>query len=115
MRDDDYIRSIILKNFRIYSNYSVELNSGVNIVVGPNASGKTSLLESIYVLSTGKSFKDKDIDLIKHGKKQAKIEFQKNGNKRYIKYFINDEKTEKEINSGIEQALREYNEELTNT
>ncbi len=37
----------------------VEINPAphINLIYGPNASGKTSLLESIYVLSRGKSFR----------------------------------------------------------
>lgn len=68
------INSFILRQFRSYKNYSGDLSKGVNIVVGPNASGKTNLLEAVYFASVGKSFRVKDKDLIEFGKKQAKIE-----------------------------------------
>lgn len=48
-----------LENFRNYKNYTYEFNSKNNftIIKGPNGQGKTNLLEAIYVLSLGKSFR----------------------------------------------------------
>ena len=45
------ISSLRLLDFRSYSDFAVELSPGVNIVVGPNASGKTNLMEAVPVLS----------------------------------------------------------------
>ncbi|PIZ62412.1 DNA replication/repair protein RecF, partial [Candidatus Saccharibacteria bacterium CG_4_10_14_0_2_um_filter_52_9] len=39
------ITDLRLQNFRSYKDSSFELSPGVNIIVGPNASGKTNLLE----------------------------------------------------------------------
>lgn len=49
--------NISLKNFRSYSEQSFEFNDGVNIIVGPNGSGKTNLLESILLLCHNKTFR----------------------------------------------------------
>lgn len=57
-------RVLELKNFRSYSDYSLELSENVNIIVGPNASGKTNLLEALHVLSRGKSFRAGERDLL---------------------------------------------------
>ncbi len=46
-----------LQNYRSYTDASFELGSGVNIVVGPNAAGKTNLLEAVMVNSVGKSYR----------------------------------------------------------
>ncbi|MEX1058917.1 MAG: AAA family ATPase, partial [Candidatus Saccharimonadales bacterium] len=59
------IDSIRLQKFRSYSDDSFEFDGGVNIVIGPNASGKTNLLEAILVLTSGKSFRAKDSELVK--------------------------------------------------
>ncbi len=53
------LKNISLSNFRSFSKKDIALSSDSTIIVGPNASGKTNILESIYLLATGKSFKAK--------------------------------------------------------
>lgn len=54
------ITDLRLQNFRSYIDESFELSSGVNIIVGPNASGKTNLLEAVLLLARGSSYRAKD-------------------------------------------------------
>lgn len=49
------VETLTLTNFRNYQFTQVNLASGVTLIVGPNASGKTTLLEAIAFLSRGKS------------------------------------------------------------
>ena len=49
------IQNLQLKNFRNYSECSIDLCEGLNLLTGRNAQGKTNLLESIVVLSTTRS------------------------------------------------------------
>lgn len=51
------ISNLNLKQFRSYINQSFEFENGVNIIVGPNGSGKTNLLEAIYLIASNKTFK----------------------------------------------------------
>lgn len=61
-----FLKKIKLNNFRCYSNKIYEFKPGKNIITGQNAVGKTSLVEAIYCLCFGKSFRDiNDVDLIK--------------------------------------------------
>jgi DNA replication and repair protein RecF len=46
--------------FRCFEHVALELNGGSAGLVGPNASGKTSLLEGLYVLAYGRSFRSSD-------------------------------------------------------
>lgn len=46
-----------LRNFRNYSRLELDLRPGVTILIGDNAQGKSNLLESIYFLSTTRSFR----------------------------------------------------------
>lgn len=51
------IREIELVSFRNHAAISVRFAKGVNVIWGENGSGKTALLEALYTLSYGKSFR----------------------------------------------------------
>jgi DNA replication and repair protein RecF len=51
------LRQISLQNFRSYTKAQYSFDPHLTVVVGPNASGKTNLVEAISILSTGKSFR----------------------------------------------------------
>jgi recombinational DNA repair ATPase RecF len=38
-----------LKNFRAYSDFELTLKPGINLLIGPNATGKTTILEALSV------------------------------------------------------------------
>lgn len=77
-----------IKQFRSYSNASFEFSPRVNIIVGPNASGKTNLLEAILVMCRGGSYRVKDTELIKLGQSWARIDTNiNNGTTRTVKIF----------------------------
>lgn len=51
------ISRLIIENFRNLAAVDLEFDHGFNFLVGNNGSGKTSLLESIFYLGHGRSFK----------------------------------------------------------
>lgn len=51
------VGKIHLSNFRNFKDREFEFSEKTTVVVGPNASGKTNLLESLFLLSTGKSLR----------------------------------------------------------
>ena len=59
------LKSLKLVNFRNYEDTFLEFSPGINIFIGDNGSGKTNILEAIYVLSLTKSTRPgNDLDLI---------------------------------------------------
>lgn len=59
------LKSLELHGYRNYETLKLATESGVNIFIGPNAQGKTNLLEAIHVLSLTKSHRtSKDKELI---------------------------------------------------
>lgn len=58
------IEKLSLTNFRNITDVNVALHPKLNLVFGLNASGKTSLLESCYFISTGRSFRSRRIENI---------------------------------------------------
>lgn len=51
------IKQLTLQSFRSFKSKLINFSEKTTIVIGPNASGKTNILEALYLLSTGKSFR----------------------------------------------------------
>ena len=69
------IHNLKLLNFRNYENINLDFSDGYNIIYGNNGSGKTNLVESIYVLALTKSFRGSvDKVLIMNNKDIARVE-----------------------------------------
>lgn len=63
-----HLRALYLHNFRAYEEELFEFGPKVNVIHGANARGKTTLLEAIYFLMTGRSFRTSQAsDMIRHG------------------------------------------------
>ncbi len=63
-----HLRSLFLQQFRNYKEAYFEFSPSLNLICGPNALGKTSLLEAIHYLMIGRSFRPgHHQDLIKVG------------------------------------------------
>lgn len=63
-----------LKDFRSYGLLHQNFEPGINYLIGENAAGKTNLIEAIYYLTLGRSFKKaSDKELIRIGCKEAQI------------------------------------------
>jgi DNA replication and repair protein RecF len=56
------LRRLQVSDFRCLQSAELEFDPGFTLISGPNASGKTSLLESIYVLGRGRSFRTRRLD-----------------------------------------------------
>lgn len=94
------LRSLYLQHFRIYEEIFVEFNPSINLICGPNAKGKTTLLEAIRYAMIGRSFRTcnprdliqngfpsffLDLRFLKHGIDQV-LRFSSQGNERKILY-----------------------------
>lgn len=90
------ITSIRLQNFRSYRDTAFEFDPGVNIIVGPNGSGKTNLLESLLVICRGSSYRSKDNELLNTKKDWARIDMLSSNNQtRSVKYQRQGERIQK--------------------
>jgi DNA replication and repair protein RecF len=87
-----HLHKIKLVQFRVYAGASFTFSPGVNLIVGPNAQGKTSLLEAIYLLIAAKSFRThKTAEMIAFGSNGFSIEgaFEKEDVNQTIRLFTN--------------------------
>ena len=65
------IRRFTASNFRCLANAQLEFSPGFNLIVGENASGKTSILEALAYLGRGKSFRGAGTaNLVRHGERE---------------------------------------------
>src|ERR1700738_3367797 len=66
--------AVRLADFRNYESLDFSPESGLNVLVGPNAQGKSNLLEALAMLATGKSFRaHRESELIRSGAERAEI------------------------------------------
>ena len=84
------IKNVKIKNFRNYPDLNLEISDDTVVLTGPNAVGKTNLLESVYFASLFKSFRDdtefiflKDSDSLELG-----MEVEKQGEPHTLEVFL---------------------------
>ncbi len=70
-----FLQAVQIKNFRNIENVYYEPFDQLNIFIGENGQGKTNLLEAIYVLAQGSSFRSvNDADLLRYDTDQYEIQ-----------------------------------------
>lgn len=105
------ISSLILKNFRNYNKLQLNFSPKLNIIYGKNGTGKTNLVEAIYVLALSKTFRiNNDKVLIKKGAENGSIagEILKNNNQSTYKIIISNEGKKVEINHTKIDKMSDY-------
>ena len=69
------VKSLGIRNFRNHVLGEYEFGDGLNIITGPNASGKTNIVEAIYYLSLARSFRGvEDADIINHKSEISQVD-----------------------------------------
>lgn len=68
------LKKLELANYRSYKEAGFTFASGINAIIGRNGSGKTNLLEAVYVLARQKSFRSPLKSVIKHGAASFRID-----------------------------------------
>lgn len=97
---------IRLQHFRSYQDASFEIGPEVTIVVGPNAAGKTNLVESLMIAAGGTSYRDKN-SVIARGQEWARIDAHTDTNAtRTVKFRQDGETATKEFEIDYKKYLR---------
>ena len=105
------IESINLVNFRNYEKLNIEFDNFINIFYGKNGSGKTNLIEAIYLLSLTKSFRiSNDKFLIRKGNMKTKVRgsIRKNGDLSEYTVEINNDGKSVEIDNNKVEKISDY-------
>ncbi|MFC1628352.1 DNA replication/repair protein RecF [Gemmatimonadota bacterium] len=88
------LRNLSLQAFRNYRSLYLEPDAGLTLIVGPNGQGKTNLIEAIYFLCLGRSFRERsDRRLIMFGEERTQLEgvFDRDGGAHSIRMVISRE------------------------
>lgn len=98
------ILSLELKNFRNYQQAAVNFKDGLNILYGQNASGKTNMIESIYLCSifhSPRTPRDKEMILLGEDRATVKILLERKFRKHVINLQIDSQGKKKVALDGI--------------
>ncbi len=68
------LTSLRVQNVRVHSDYVLEIAPQVTLITGQNGSGKTSLIEALYIALQGSSFKGGDTEVLRSQKKWYRID-----------------------------------------
>lgn len=90
-----------IQNFRKHRKYNIKFKPGINLIIGPNGSGKTSLIEAIYISLQGKSWKSNFDEILNKSSEWWRIDYQN----RVVKY--NNQKKHFIINNKTHTRLPE--------
>lgn len=83
------IKAIQISNMRNITKRTLEFSEGVTVIVGPNASGKTNILEALYLLSTGKSFRARrQEEMVAHSKEIARVKARLANDKQMLEVVL---------------------------
>lgn len=105
------ITKIEIFNFRNYDKKILKDLKKINIIVGKNGIGKTSILESIYICSIGKSFRTNyDTSITKEERENYKIKISTKENKirKKLELLYNGKGKKTKINDNPTKKLSEF-------
>lgn len=87
------ITKLSIQNIRSHQNFTTDFSKKVTVITGKNGSGKTSVLEAIYIALQGASFKGTDNDVLRKDSPWWRIDIE------------NDDDTKRSITFSPEKSL----------
>ena len=80
-----FARDLSVAHYRSFDSYRLALDEGVTILAGPNAAGKTNLIEALQLLTSGASFRHPTAaELVHDGADSCKVELRLEGDGRVL-------------------------------
>lgn len=92
------VKKLSVQNIRSHDKFVIKLSPSITVITGSNGSGKTSLMEALYIALQGHSFKGSDHDVLRHESPWWRIDVEFNNHiKRTITFDPNLESGRKKI------------------
>lgn len=102
------VSKLTLTNFRSHRERDFEFDSTTTLIVGPNGSGKTNILEALHVLATTKSFRARDEALVAHNASYYRIMANINNTTLQLAYQSEPTKTKQASLGKTKRSLRDH-------
>lgn len=84
------VTKIRLQNFRLHTKLDLQISDNLTIITGPNGSGKTSIIEAIYLAYVGKSWRSNFEEIIRRNNQDNqqwwRIDIENEVDQRVVKY-----------------------------
>lgn len=106
-----HIERIELTNFRNYEKLKLNNLGNINIIIGDNGIGKTSIIESIYVASTARTFKSNDeAVMIRNNADYFKVKLEVSDHEKIKKldYVLTSDGKKTKINGKLKKKISDY-------
>ncbi len=104
------VTSLTLRNFRNYEALTLTPGEGMTVFSGPNAQGKTNLLEALHLCMTGRSHRTaRDEEIVRWGEEAAFVSVrsvQRDGTHEVSVSIARDKKKKKAVRVGARPAER---------
>ena len=81
-----HVRRLRVQNLRVHHDRTIDFTDTVTLIIGQNGSGKTSLIEALYIALRGKSFKGVDEMIRREGKDWYRIDLETDEEMRIVKH-----------------------------
>ena len=79
------ITRLELRDFRSYTEFELDPDPTLTILVGPNAAGKTNIIEAVQLVTEGDSFRRPQwADLVRWGQREAGVTLTAQGDGRHL-------------------------------
>ena len=105
------ITKLELLNFRNYKKINFDNFSNLNIIIGKNGIGKTSIIEAIYLGSLAKSFKtNNELSIINENSDffKIKVHYFDYGPKKNLELYLDKNGKKTKINSKLQRKLSDF-------
>ena len=107
------IDKIALNGFRNYQWETAEFDGGTNVIYGQNAQGKTNLLEAVYMLSCGRSFRtrfDKELVGFDYSSAEILAEVTSHGRQQTVRIELRPGAAKKISVNGVKKSAGELSQ-----
>ena len=107
------VNRIALNGFRNYEYETAEFVSEINIISGRNAQGKTNMLEAVFMLSGGRSFRtrfDREIIGFNYDSADILADITSHGREQTVRISMKNGQTKKITVNGVKKTAAELSE-----